>query len=169
MPEDYISDWWSYYYTQDGLTPFPPITLSYVTGRAVSARIYKAGGSQQAGIDLVELQDTGEYAGWLNDSYTAGEYLVVFYDGALKIASGRLKWDGYKELTAAAEILNSAIEGPVTVAESLRLHNAVLGGRVSGAGSANEVFKSLDGERSVVSASVDEAGNRLAVQLDLSD
>ena len=99
MPEDHTNDWWPDN-AQDNLTQFPPITLSYVTGRVVSAQVYKPGGIQQASIVLVELQDTGEYAGWLDDSYTAGEYLFVFYDNAIKIASAVLYWDGTKEATA---------------------------------------------------------------------
>ena len=99
MPEDQTNHWWPDN-TQGNLTQFPPVTLSYVTGRVVSAQVYKPNGIQQASIVLVELQDTGEYAGWLDDSFTAGEYLFVFYDNAIKIASAVLYWDGTKEVTA---------------------------------------------------------------------
>jgi len=68
----------------------------------------------------------------------------------------------------AAGVANITIEGSVTLAQSLRLANAALGGKVSGGGSATETFRDISDTKDRVIAAVDASGNRTAITLDLS-
>jgi hypothetical protein len=66
------------------------------------------------------------------------------------------------------EILDSTVETGATVVESLRLHNSVLGGKVSGGGSATETFRDLADTKDRLVSSVTETGNRTAEVYDLT-
>ncbi len=66
------------------------------------------------------------------------------------------------------EILDSTVETGATVVESLRLHNSVLGGKVSGGGSATETFRDLADTKDRLVSSVTETGNRTAEIYDLT-
>jgi hypothetical protein len=66
------------------------------------------------------------------------------------------------------DILAKPVETGATVAESLRLHNAVLGGKVSGAGSGIETFRDLADTKDRLVSTVDNAGNRSAEVADLT-
>jgi hypothetical protein len=67
-----------------------------------------------------------------------------------------------------SEVLNATVEANVSLAESLRLANSVLGGKVSGAGTATETFRDINDTKNRVVADVDNNGNRTAITLDLS-
>ena len=67
-----------------------------------------------------------------------------------------------------AAVLASTVETGATVVESLRLHNAVLGGKVSGGGSATETFRDLADTKDRLVSSVTETGNRTAEVYDLT-
>jgi hypothetical protein len=66
------------------------------------------------------------------------------------------------------EILDSTVETGATVVESLRLHNSVLGGKVSGGGSSTETFRDLADTKDRLVSSVTETGNRTAEVYDLT-
>jgi hypothetical protein len=66
------------------------------------------------------------------------------------------------------DVLGATVETGATVVESLRLHNAVLGGKVSGAGSGVETFRDLADTKDRLVSTVDESGNRLSETSDLS-
>jgi hypothetical protein len=66
------------------------------------------------------------------------------------------------------DILASEVETGATVVESLRLHNSVLGGKVSGAGSSTETFRDLADTKDRLVSSVTETGNRTAEVYDLT-
>jgi hypothetical protein len=68
----------------------------------------------------------------------------------------------------AAAVLGSPVETGATLVESLRLHNAVLGGKVSGAGSGVETFRDLADTKDRLVSTVDESGNRLSETSDLT-
>ena len=70
-------------------------------------------------------------------------------------------------LPSASDIVTTAIDGTTTLAESLRLSNAVLGGKVSGAGTGTETFRDIADTVDRVVATVDSSGNRTAIMLDL--
>jgi hypothetical protein len=68
----------------------------------------------------------------------------------------------------AAAVLGAPVETGATLVESLRLHNAVLGGKVSGAGSGVETFRDLADTKDRLVSTVDESGNRLSETSDLT-
>jgi hypothetical protein len=65
-------------------------------------------------------------------------------------------------------VLNATVEGAVSMAESLRLANSVLGGKVSGAGTAVETFRDINDTKNRVVADIDSNGNRTSITLDLT-
>lgn len=67
-----------------------------------------------------------------------------------------------------ASILAATVETGATVAESLRLHNSVLGGKVSGAGTGVETFRDLADSKDRLISTVDTQGNRSAEVADLT-
>lgn len=68
----------------------------------------------------------------------------------------------------AASVRDVAVDGTVTLAQSLRLVNAALGGKVSGADTTNETFRDLADTKNRIVNTVDASGNRTVVTLDLS-
>jgi hypothetical protein len=67
-----------------------------------------------------------------------------------------------------AAVLASTVETGATVVESLRLHNAVLGGKVLGAGSGVETFRDLADTKDRLVSTVDKDGNRTDESKDLT-
>lgn len=77
------------------------ISLSYETGKSVSANLITSAGSVQLQINMTELGATGEYVASLaSESVPAGKYVVVFYEGTVKLTSTTLLWDSAREVTA---------------------------------------------------------------------
>ena len=68
----------------------------------------------------------------------------------------------------AATIWDEVIEGTTTARQSQRLHNAVLGGKLSGGGTSTETIRDLGDTKDRVVATVDASGNRTALTRDLS-
>jgi len=66
------------------------------------------------------------------------------------------------------EFLDSTVETGATVVESLRLHNSILGAKVSGAGTGIETFRDLADTKDRVISTVDANGNRLSEVDDLT-
>ena len=67
-----------------------------------------------------------------------------------------------------AAVGNLVVEGAVTLLQSQRLHNAVLGGKVTGAGSGIETFRNLADTKDVLVSTVTPAGNRMALTRNLA-
>jgi hypothetical protein len=65
-------------------------------------------------------------------------------------------------------IMDTTVETGATVIESLRLHNAVLGAKVSGAGTGVETFRDLADSKDRLVSTVDSNGNRNAEVADLT-
>lgn len=65
-------------------------------------------------------------------------------------------------------VLGATVETGATLAESLRLANAVLGGLVSGGGSGTETFRSLNDDKDRLISSNDAQGNRTVEIRDLT-
>jgi hypothetical protein len=65
-------------------------------------------------------------------------------------------------------VFAKVVDGATTFAESIRLQNAVLGGKVSGANSGTETFRDIADTKNRVVATVDNDGNRTAITRDLS-
>lgn len=68
----------------------------------------------------------------------------------------------------AAELLATATDGAVTVAQSLRLANSANGAKLSGAATTSIAIRDLADTKNRVAATVDADGNRTAVTLDLA-
>lgn len=68
----------------------------------------------------------------------------------------------------AAAVLAAAVEGAITVVQSLRLMNAALGGKASGLDTTTATFRDLADSKDRLVATVDDDGNRTAVTRDLT-
>lgn len=68
----------------------------------------------------------------------------------------------------AMAVWAAVVDGSITAQESIRLMNAVLGGKVSGAGSGTERFRDLADTKDRVTSTVDSNGNRTNVTTDLT-
>jgi hypothetical protein len=66
------------------------------------------------------------------------------------------------------EILDSTVETGATVVESLRLHNSVLGGKVSGGGSGVETFRDLADSKDRLVSTNTATGDRTSEVYDLT-
>lgn len=73
------------------------------------------------------------------------------------------------DLTALSDaVLDAVVEGTTTVRQSVRLQNAALAGKLSGAATTTVAIRDLNDCRDRITATVDADGNRSAVVLDLS-
>jgi hypothetical protein len=76
---------------------------------------------------------------------------------------------GYALSSAGVDaILDDAVDGSVTVRQSLRLNNSGAGGKLSGAATTTVAIRDLADTKDRVTATVDADGNRTAVTLDLT-
>jgi hypothetical protein len=75
------------------------LNLSYISGASPVARLYLAGVLVGSDIATTEIGTTGEYFAPVPAATAAGEYVVIFFNGEAKVASGLLFWDGTKEAT----------------------------------------------------------------------
>ncbi len=91
------------------------LNLSYISTASPIARLYLAGVLTGTDIPMTEIDSTGEYLAPVPPGTAAGEYLVIFFDGPAKLASGLLFWDGEKEATP----LNLEVEATVDLTEVL--------------------------------------------------
>lgn len=78
-------------------------------------------------------------------------------------------------ILAAAEVTpieattqDRVVEGAMTEVQALRLQNAILLGKVSGAGTGTETFRDINDTKNRIVATVDVNGNRTAITLDPS-
>jgi hypothetical protein len=60
------------------------------------------------------------------------------------------------------------VEGTTTLRQSVRLHNAALGGKASGLDTNAPKYRNLADSKDVIDATTDDDGNRSAVTLDLT-
>jgi hypothetical protein len=137
-------------------------------------------GSAKAGLETVGFQlydTTGTASG---NRITAGVFEIAHgkYGAVADITNcpaGCIEWDtgGASPLYAgedygAAEsaLLDQVdgVESGKTLRQTLRIIAAVVAGKVSGAGSGTETFRSLDDSANRAVVTVDSSGNRTAVQ-----
>jgi hypothetical protein len=142
--------------------------LSYKPARTVTAQLYLDNTPYSSAFATSEVGGIGEYYANVPSGTAANEYVVVFFDGSTKVVSGVLDWDGTKEIKTADSVINSKVDGDTTLAESLRLANAVLGGKVSGAQTGIETFRDLADTKNRVVSHVDSNGNRTLESYDLT-
>lgn len=65
-------------------------------------------------------------------------------------------------------VINAAVDGTTTLAESLRLSNAALGGKASGLSTGSPVYRDLADTKDRITATTDADGNRTAVSRNLA-
>jgi hypothetical protein len=76
---------------------------------------------------------------------------------------------GYRlSSTGVDDVLDEVVEGSTTLRQSVRLHNAVLGGKASGLATTEATYRDLADSKDVVVATVDADGNRSALTRDLT-
>lgn len=95
--------------------------------------------------------------------------IVTGIDSVTDKLDTTMELDGmvYRFTTNALETaINSEIESGYSLAESTRLQNAVLLGKVSGGGTTTEIFRDIADTKNRVTATVDASGNRTAITLD---
>lgn len=68
----------------------------------------------------------------------------------------------------ADAVHDEVVEGTTTLRQSMRLHNAVLGGKASGLATTSVQYRDLADTKDVIDATVDSDGNRSAVTRDLN-
>lgn len=128
---------------------------------------------------LVDTAEIGAAGAGLTALASAANLAVVAGYLDTEIAAIKAKTDALPASPAATGDIPSAaaiadavhdevVEGTVTLRQSIRLHNAALGGKVSGLDTFNPVFRDLADSKDVIDATVDSYGNRSAVTRDLS-
>src|SRR3990167_1669444 len=87
-------------------------------------------------------------------------------DGVVVAAASKT---GYRlSATGVDDVLDEAVEGTRTLRQILRGYSAALLGKISGGGTATEVFRDIDDSKDRITATVDEDGNRTAITIDLT-
>lgn len=139
-----------------------------LTALATAANLATVAGYLDTEIAAI-LADTNE----LQTDWTNGGRLDLLLDAV------KAKTDALPAAPAAVSDIPTAgaiadavhdevVEGTVTLRQSIRLHNAALGGKVQGLDTFNPVFRDLADSKDVIDATVDSYGNRSAVTRDLS-
>ena len=130
-----------------------------VTG---SAAFVSAGGSY---IDSARWGEDQSLATVTNVGTVNGNVLgTVAQVNALAanvITAASMNADASAEIVTA--LLATAVDGTTTVAVSIRLQNAALGGKASGLGTGTAIYRDLADTKDRMTASVDVDGNRSAV------
>ncbi len=140
-----------------------------------------AGGMYYYEATSGELDTLGTFSVRVNKSGVRGAITAVQvvpwdpYDAAAQgmtninaTMSSRLAASAYENTDAFLDKSN-ALETGVTVRGAMRLILAVLGGKLSGAGTGTEVFRNAVADsKARVTASVDTSGNRTSITTDLT-
>lgn len=134
----------------DGLNAYDPPTNTEMEARTLVAADY-ATAANLATVDTVVdaiLADTGT-------------------DGVI-VATNNDK-TGYRlSSTGVDDIHDEAVEGSTTLRQSIRLHNAALGGKASGLETTEATYRDVGDTKDRIVATVDTDGNRTAITLDLT-
>ena len=108
-----------------------------------------------------------------NSAFTTGYYSSINseVDTALADYDAPTKAEldaGFAALNdiSVSDILSAVIESGYTLQEVMRLYNAVLLSKVSGAGTGTEIFRDINDTKNRVTATIDTNGNRTAITLD---
>jgi hypothetical protein len=110
------------------------LTLSASKGMTPTAQLYLNATSVGSAISMAEIGTTGEFYADIPSGTAAGEYLVVFFNGATKLTSGGLSWDGTQEVAP----LNSA-QTQAAAAAALVAYDAVVPADLAGLATAAQV------------------------------
>ena len=131
------------------------LTLSASKGMTPTAQLYLNAVSVGSAISMAEIGTTGEFYADIPSGTAAGEYLVVFFNGATKLTSGVLSWDGTQEVAPptlaqieASTVLakEATVAGRPTLAQMQGLTvdvQTMAGAEVIGAGSAGDPWRGV--------------------------
>jgi len=116
---------------------------------------YKHGGIDEVGAILSKIDDILDDTDELQGDWTNGGRLDNILDAAAI------------EANVKDHVLNSVIEGTITLQDVLKVALAALAGKSDGAGSALQHFRDQADSLDRITASMDVSGNRLSITLDL--
>jgi hypothetical protein len=107
---------------------------------------------QESGDIKVDVQSYGGTAG-------------TFSGGRPEVNSTHFAGTAYATALAAEvdAVWDEQVDGTVTGRQSMRLHNAALGGQASGLATTTALYKNQDGTKTRITATVDADGNRTTV------
>lgn len=117
---------------------------------------------------LINLQPSVNQIDDLASSLTTIAAYIDTEVAAIKAKTDNLPSDPASAANIGTLVLAATVEGSTTVAESLRLANATLGGKASGLDTTTAVYRDLADSKNRISATVDTNGNRTAVTRDLT-
>lgn len=128
---------------------------------------------------LVDTAEIGAAGAGLTALASAANLAIVAGYIDTEVAAIKAKTDllpaspaSTSDIPSAAAIADAVhdevVEGTTTLRQSIRLHNAALGGKVTGLDTFNPVFRDLADSKDVIDATVDGYGNRSAVTRDLT-
>jgi len=115
-------------------------------------------------------KDIIDHAGSAGNIYLTSDHVVPYSTGSGLTAGQAAQLtaiEGYTD-TIPADILAATVEGSTTVKHSLMRSNAVLSGKVSGAGTGTETFRDIADTKDRIVVSTDVDGNRTMVVMDAS-
>lgn len=149
-----------------------------LTGTELSAKEIKVNivdsATKAVDDDEFVLQTFGNASAMYPTVYSAGGAGNPLTSGSgtdqLTVSGGSVALTtGERDSVAAAilDLANGVVTG-VTVRKALRGFGAALLGKVSGAGTTTVTFRSIGDAKDVIIATVDTAGNRTAITLDLT-
>jgi hypothetical protein len=154
-------------------------TADYATGTLLNDTILKGQKYRFIGIsgyDIVGVDTNSNVR--RRSSMAYGIYTQSFYVGdqiqladdapSLQALTNEIQILKVSVEAMPADFLAEPVETGATVAQSLRLHNAVLGGKVSGGNSGVETFRSLNDDKDRLISTNDKDGNRPAEVADLT-
>lgn len=128
----------------------------FVRAMVVPAMIYDSliGGTDTLQVDVTQFGGTNATSSGGRPEVNATHFAGTAYATALA-AEVDAVWD-------------EQVDGTTTGRQSMRLHNAVLGGKASGLATTTAVYRDLADSKDRISATVDADGNRSAVTRDLT-
>lgn len=136
--------------TSDGSVDRKVAYSAYTVGKAGTPRL-DAAVSTRSTLDAAAV--------WSSPSRTLSQFEFAVTVAALGVEAA---------LAVRDSVLQAAVENGVTLVEAARLWNAALGGKASGLAGSVVTFRDLADTKNRLVATVDAAGNRLAVSRDLS-
>lgn len=168
--------------TQDVQARLPAALVSGRIDASVGAMAANVMTAAAAAADLTtELQSGLATASALSTvaGYLDTEVAAILAAVDTEVAAIKAKTDNLPAAPAATgdiptasaiadAVLDEAVEGSVTLRQSVRLANAALGGKASGLDTTNPKYRDLADTKDRIDATVDASGNRSAVTRDLT-
>lgn len=157
----------------DALAAYDPPTNAEMEARTIAAANYATA------AELAKVPKSDGTASWNATALAAinaqADQALADYDPPTR---AELTSDTNSVLSAVGDVptaaenadavLDEVVEGAVTLRQSIRLHNAALGGKASGLETTEAKYRDLADTKDRITATVDSDGNRTAVSRDLT-